>query len=508
VIVAFVLASALCISKPAAGDAAVRVLVLPFFVAGGERQQELQDFSDHVARRLRAAIERLGEKVTLESDETVRKVLAGRDSPATDRDVDEIASLAGSDLAVYGFLVSEGSSFRMKGVLWDLRDKRAVVSTDVKVNNIHGLPAILELFMSNVARRLVGTSGLVSLGPTVPAAIGSPGPVLMHTRVSPSREAGPWRSPDIPTALRAVDVGDLDGDYRNETVFIDEFGLTISRFEGGSLKPLAQFSQPPAAYVSVEVEDLDQDGKAELLLCYVLPTGIESAIARYAQGDLQVAAKFPNMVLATINDPSDEKKRILVGQRTDGKDPFDGRVTRFGAVKGQFKPTGELTLPQGTLILSYTAGRLGKERTPLQIVLTQDQRLMVFDPANRLLAEDRGGTYGLGRGVRVPYGKGSRDVMIPGRLVITDTNGDGENELLVIRHSREGSLIEALQWDGQMLGVKWRTVRSPGIISDFRVRDFKNEGIRSLILLLIQSNPWAALIGGTRSTVFAYDLLP
>jgi len=59
-----------------------------------------------------------------------------------------------------------------------------------------------------------------------------------------------------------------------------------------------------------------------------------------------------------------------------------------------------------------------------------------------------------------------------------------------------------------LLGVKWRTVRSPGIISDFRVRDFKNEGIRSLILLLIQSNPWAALIGGTRSTVFAYDLLP
>lgn len=506
-IAAFLLVSTLWVPSRTEGQPRARVLILPFHVIGGERP-ELQDFSDHIARRLRTTVEQLGETVTLESQETGRKLLAGQDAPITDRAADEIASLSGADLVIYGFLVSDGSSFRMRGVMWDLHYKKAAVSTDVRVNNIHGLPAILELFVSNVARRLHGPPGLPAQRAGVPASIGSPGPGMVHTRIIPRPEAGPWRSPQIPTALRAVDIGDLDGDSRNETVFVDEFGVTVSRYEGDGLRPLAQFSEPPAGYVSAEVEDLDADGKAELLLCYVLPSGMESAILRYGQRDLEVVARFPHTILATIADPSDDKRRILVGQSTDRENIFDGHVTRFRVDNGRFVPDGELTLPAGTLVLSYASGRLGKDAAPVQIILNQDQRLVVFDRSNRLLAEGLGRIYGLGRGVRVPVGVGRRDIMIPGRLLITDTNGDGENELLVIKQTPEGSLIEALEWDGQTLDVKWRTIRTAGIISDFRVRDFKNAGIRSLVLLLVQSNPFAALIGGARSVVFAYDLLP
>jgi hypothetical protein len=235
---------------------------------------------------------------------------------------------------------------------------------------------------------------------------------------------------------------------------------------------------------------------------------MESAIVRYVKGGAEVTAKFPHTILAPIADPSNEKGRVLVGQRTDREDIFDGIMTRFRLENGGFKPDGEIALPSGTLVLSYASGRLGKDPRPLQVTLNQDQRITVFDRENRLLAEAHGKIYGLGRGVRVPVKAGSKQIMIPGRVLITDTNGDGENELLIIKQTPEGSLIEALEWDGRTLGVKWRTIRSAGIISDFRVRDFKNEGIRSLVLLLVQSNPLAAFIGGPRSVLFAYDLLP
>ena len=109
-------------------------------------------------------------------------------------------------------------------------------------------------------------------------------------------------------------MGDLDGDKKNETVLLEQRGITISRFEGGSLTTLTQFSQPPAAYLSAEVEDLDGDGVAELLLCYQTPSGIESSVVRYINRNFKVIAKFPNMILRTVRESGEDNKRILVGQ--------------------------------------------------------------------------------------------------------------------------------------------------------------------------------------------------
>ena len=68
-------------------------------------------------------------------------------------------------------------------------------------------------------------------------------------------------------------------------------------------------------------------------------------------------------------------------------------------------------------------------------------------------------------------------------------------------------MIQALEWDGKELVEKWKTVMSPGIISDFRIGDFKNEGLRSMVLILIKQAPFAALTGPS-SIIFAYDLVP
>ena len=53
-----------------------------------------------------------------------------------------------ADLVVYGFLIKDDSQFRLKGVMWDVSSGRAIVSTDMKVANIHGLAAVLQLFIN------------------------------------------------------------------------------------------------------------------------------------------------------------------------------------------------------------------------------------------------------------------------------------------------------------------------------------------------------------------------
>ena len=132
---------------------------------------------------------------------------------------------------------------------------------------------------------------------------------------------------------------------------------------------------------------------------------------------------------------------------------------------------------------------------------------MVFDRENRLLSSITDRIYGIDRRIRLPLKHGRRDISYPGTLLIADTDGDGENELLVIKQPGDGSMIQALAWDGSKLVEKWRTVTTPGLISDFRIGDFKNQGIRSLVLILMKPIAFPFL-AGPRSVVFAYDLIP
>ena len=188
---------------------------------------------------------------------------------------------------------------------------------------------------------------------------------------------------------------------------------------------------------------------------------------------------------------------------------FSGEMIRFEFENGEFVPSGKLMLPPGTLLLSHDSGLLGKQGQFVRIILNQDQRLMVFDRENRLLCHVSDRLYGLDRRIRIPFKGGVREISLPGRILIARTTGGpvGQNELLVTKQTEGGSVIQALEWDGKELGEKWRTVRSPGIISDFTIRDFKNEGLRSLVLILVKQNPFAPFTSPS-SVIFAYDLVP
>ena len=485
-----------------------KILVLPFQVALGPDEKELLSFSEHVNKRLRAAIEGLNENFRTESEKATEALLKGRAAPASDEEARSLASESGSDLVIYGFLSRDDSRHQMRGYMWDMRTGRAVVSIDMKVANIHALPGVLQIFINGISTRLHGSQKLpfYKSEPSTPIPAG-----LDRLPRLPDlpQNAAPWRSKDIGGALWALDIGDLDGDKKNETVLLEQGGITISRFDSGSLVSLTQFSQPPAVYISAEIEDLDGDGVDELLLCYQTPAGIESAVIRYINRNFKVIGKFPNMILRTVRESAEVKKRILVGQRTDGEDMFSGEMVRFEFEGGEFVPSGKLMLPPGTLLLSYDSGPLGKQGEFLRIILNQDQRLMVFDQENRLLFNMADRLYGLDRRIRIPSKTGTRDISLPGRILIARATGGpgGQNELLTIKQAEGGSVIQALEWDGKELGEKWKTVRSPGIISDFRIGDFKNEGLRSLVLILVQQNPFFAL-SGARSVIFAYDLVP
>ena len=486
-----------------------KLLILPFHIDAQDGGEELEEFGRRVDESIRAAVTQFGEMLRAESADAVRQLLQDGAPPSTETDAIALGKRANADILIYGFLQKSGDRFRMKGTMRDMRTGRTTVASDFEVDNIRsGLNGVLKVFLYNVAKRLHGAPKLPLHRADSPLTAGGVNGKPTPSQVSLTQDRGPWMSPKV-TPLRGLEIGDLDGDKRNEVVFVGADGITISRFEGGSLRPLTQFSQPPQVYLSAQAEDIDGDGVCELILCYETPDGLESSIIQYKHRNLKTFKKLPNMIVRSILDPSREEGNILVGQRTDSKTMLSGEMVVLRMNSDDVTEEGKIALPPGTLLLSYVSGRLGKESTFVQVILNQDQRLMVFDGGNRLLAHITERLYGVNRTIRVTCNGKKQAILLPGRLIISDTDGDGENELLVIRPiHRSGSVIEDLVWRSNELTSSWKTIGTGGLIADFRIRDFKNQGSRSLVVILVKSDYFLSLTGRAYSVVYAYDLAP
>jgi hypothetical protein len=484
-----------------------KVLVFPFHLTPGKHDEELRSFGEHANARLRSGIGLLKETCILESVQATEELLQGKNAPESDEEARNLAAKSGADLVVYGYLAEGPGGFSMKAVMWDLRVDRRALATELTVGNVHGLPQILEFFVSAIGSRLHAGPGLPFYATQSPLSAAPGRPSLPALRVDPARRAGPWRSPELAAEVWAVAVGDLDGDGGNETVLLEDGVLNISRFDNGNLVPLVQYSRAPQRFFSAEVQEAANGGIAHLIVSSLSPAGIESSIIRYEKRDFKVAHRLPNVILKSIQEPDEGMGRILVGQRTDVKDMFTGEMLRYEVRDNELVQSGTVALPAGTLLLSYAAGKMGKNGEFLRVILNQDQRLMAFDAENRLLYTTADRIYGLDRSLRIPEGPRGRDIVCPGRILIADTDGDGENELLVIKQTGDTSMINALTWDGEKLVEKWKTIGTRGIISDFTIGDLRNEGTRSLVLSLVAPAPFPGLTR-SRSVVYAYDLIP
>jgi hypothetical protein len=483
-----------------------KILILPFHLSETDENRELITFKEYVGAKLRESIESAGARFRLKSKSTAMHLIKDKGVPKTEEDIKGLRAVTDADFVIFGSVAEGDNQYKFRGYMWQARERRMVVSAEFSVAHVLLLARALNQFCAQVLERLEGSPNIEFYPSESPAYKDNPKKTEFKP-VSIDKETGPWRSPNIPEALLSLDIGDLDGDGKNETVFLSKGQATIRKFESGALKTLIRFSHPPVAYVSAEVEDIDLDGVAELLLIYQKPDGLESAIITYKDRDFKISQTFPNMLLATIDDPVFRGRKALVGQRTDKKDMFDGSMVRMRVVDAKAEPFSEITLPPGTLLMSYASGRLGESKRNLRIILNQDQRLMVFDEENRLLSSVQGRSYGIDRRLTFRVDGQERTIVFPGRLAIVDTNGDGARELLVSKQTARGSVVEDLIWQDNTLKQKWKTVDSAGIISDFRVRDFKNQGARSLVLILMRSTtfPLMALSGPT-SVVYAYEL--
>ena len=106
---------AVCASEPS------KILILPFRVVSDTEEKELRSFSVHADQRIRSTIGQLGERIVGDHEQTAVRLVRGKPAPWTDEEAKALAKKFDADLVVYGAIANEGSRYRLKGVMWDMR---------------------------------------------------------------------------------------------------------------------------------------------------------------------------------------------------------------------------------------------------------------------------------------------------------------------------------------------------------------------------------------------------
>ena len=103
------------------------------------------------------------------------------------------------------------------------------------------------------------------------------------------------------------------------------------------------------------------------------------------------------------------------------------------------------------------------------------------------------------------------------RLLVADTNGDGQQEVLAVQNRDMMGLvltqqrkftstqIETFLWDGIGLRSIWKTRKMDGFIRDLTFGDFDNDGTDELIAaLIIKSGDM--MLTKAKSALIAYEI--
>ncbi len=346
-----------------------------------------------------------------------------------------------------------------------------------------------------------------------------PEPAIKRAERGPERMSVELRHP-----LKAIALGDVDGDGRMEIVGVTDRQVVVYRWTGQGVTPLA-VDDPLAdvftTYLHVDSGDVTGKGKAAIVLTAVrsAPRGnrveneLISAIAEVRQGRLEYLVTGIQRYLRLLHVPG--KRPILLAQAMGLYEPFEGAVKLLEWKDGQYQVGAPFPLPRPVSSLyAFASGDLDSDGHAELAVVAADGRLEVYDAQGQRRWESEenmgeGTSRGFAQTPRFPDYRGLNfDATaeqlavwqaVPRRIWVTSaptTTPDivtvGNARVLGLRVSVSKGEDQSIRgravgygWDAQsrQFAKRWESADFTGGALDFAVGDLGGDGRIKLVVL-------------------------
>jgi hypothetical protein len=303
--------------------------------------------------------------------------------------------------------------------------------------------------------------------------------------------------------MRALAVGDLDGDSHKELLLAAADRLIAYRIDGRQLNLLAEHrlnGKEPLAVL--EVADIIGDGRAKVVLTLSQKGRFHSQILHWKDGNLAPILEAPDVVLRVLSP--DGKSHQLFGQEVSPANRTIGPIRHYVWDGRTFTPGQTFDAPAGLPLLGLNLADLGgdggtrfltlKEGTVLEVHSQAGERVAAYKDSGRPVAS----RYLVSPRILIESGRdGERPQIILGREEQT-----GNRLLRWVSKSRAAHLT-ALRWDGAGFQEVWQTPPSEGSLADYAAVDLGGQLGRHLLLLVVKEG---RLGFGGRSEIQAFRL--
>ena len=338
--------------------------------------------------------------------------------------------------------------------------------------------------------------------------------------------------------VRALALGDLDGDGRTELIVADEQNITLYRTtEGGAPTPVegATYSIGSGLILSVDAAPLTDTGRTQLVVVDQRGQGRQGIRARVLEWS-------PSGGYRVIYDATGWYLRVarvgaenwLLEQEAGEDEPFQQEIRRLVWDGESFRDSTRLRVPRGISLYGLALMRLTGNPEPEIVAFADDYRLSVWTTRGQRLwtsSEPLGGSavtfeYSPLGGARRQAGGDTIVARIAGRVVPLSIPSPSpeilvyENILPVFQQGRgvlprlaatlfNRGRIHRLRWkDGAFVRV-WQSGVTEGYIADFAYGDFDGDGLAEVVVGVVPRgfdletlNP----LGRPRGRILAYEL--
>jgi TolB-like protein len=481
-------------STPARDPARVyKVAILPFMIYSQENLDYLREGIYNILTSRITVEERI---VVMERSVVERALYEVRPTRFDEAAATKIGTKIGADYIVLGSITKVGDYISLDARLISITDEKPPLSVFTQHKGIDDVMVKIGDFAQDIGYKILGRR---TMGGRLGDSRRGGGMIERFDRESVDFK----RSQTFDLEIKGLDIGDVDGDKKNELVFMDTYHLYIFKYDG---EKLTLFQKIEAGnehnFLTLDVCDLNRNGHAEIIVTSVVEDEPRSFILEYEEGKFRKIAEKAGWFFRVLDHPREGPLLLAQKRGSDGL-PVDP-IYRMVWKKKTFERGPKMNFPKETMIFGLALGNIRSKETSDLLTLNDSEWLKIVAPGGKNLWTSRtqyGGTINF-YDTKKKRAEGDRlpppfRVYIPGRIVIKDLDGDGLGEVIVNKNSVSGiriservrmfdrAQIQNLVWEENGLALNWKTREIDGYISDFQVKDVDNDGEPELVVSVI-----------------------
>ena len=476
-----------------------KVAILPFLIHSQENLDYLRE-GIHDILTSRITVE--GRIVVIERTLVERALYEEKPMRLDETAATKIGMRAGADYIVLGSLTKIGNYISLDARLISLTEEKPPLTAFTQHKGIDDVMVKIGDFAQDIGYKILGRRTMVGR----PGEPRHPSDPRRGIERVDRMDMDVKKSQTFGFEIKGLDIGDVDGDKKNEVVIMDEHNLYVFKYDGEKLSLLQKIETGyQHNFLTLDVADVNRNGVAEIIVTSIVEDDLRSFIIEYEQGKFRKIAEKADWFFRVLDHPKEGP--TLMGQRRGSEGIPSGPVYKFVWKKKSFEKGSKMPFPKDTNIFGLALANIRDKDKSDFIVLDDLERLRIVDQANGKhlwsSGDNFGGTtnfYDTWKKKDLAFRFGTAPawrVYIPGRIVTKDLDGDGFYEVIINQNSSSGTrlfdrvrkfdkgAIYNLVWDDTTLTPNWKTREINGYISDFQVKDVDNDGEEELVIAVV-----------------------